>query len=237
MYALPSPMTDRSLETLEEKIVIKQISRTRVPEFTRLAFAVYRSRFADEAGWAGSHADFNGMLEGELQNSFRGIYIVAETNEGKLLAGIRAFSYHEGAVFTSEKVFSVDPVQVAIELNLPVSRLWHGSHLIKDNLALRREGLQGLSNIIVKRLFVHMMKAILKFKGVAILGETDISIERWYRRYGMPWKPLTDYQKNIGWDRAGVLLFDNMLASERFRQSFRDESFVKNADVMPDRSE
>ena len=226
MYRYPCPDKDVLLETLDDKILIKQISMKRVPEFTRFVFGQYKLRFSGETRWHGSPGDLMKMIRHEVRYARQGIFIVAETIAGEILAGLRGLRYVPGTVFTSEEVFGISPDDVAGKFGVQTSRLWHGNQLSLDQLKLRISGGGVQSRFLVKQLFVHLLSAIIHYDGCLMLAETDQAAERWYATYGLPWQPLTDYQPNIGWDRASALHLDAVLASPRFRSVFADSALA-----------
>lgn len=215
-YAYPCPTSDILLEEVASNVSIKQLALSRVREFTRFSFSIYKDRFGGEANWVGSPRDFTKMMRAELRYAHRGLYIVAEGPRGQILGGLRGLRYGPGILFTTQVIFGLQPEPIAARHGARPDQLWHGSQLAISQERIRSLPKSISARVIVERLFVHMVRAIIACDGLLMVAETDEAAERVYVTYGLNWEPISGYRRNIGWDRASVLTVASVLQSERF---------------------
>lgn len=217
MYSIPTPAHDTLIRDLVgplRGLCIKQIGRSRIPEFVRFAYDVFRLRLRHADNWKPTREELNECILEEVSYADHGIYGVVEHTSGKLVACTRGVRWAPGIKFVSERVFGISTVALARRYGIQPEKIFHGSYI-----ALSAEGLRALGysswqeRWVLPILLEHCLQAMQELGARLFIAETDPLIEARFRRLGVFWQPVSAFGSYMGQTRVAALDVVDLLSS------------------------
>lgn len=196
MYEIPRVRDDIVLEDLQDGLVLKQLcvnDFSRVEEFSRFVFDVYREELLRRFGWRATEQDFNDMLAQELSYCHSGAFLVVEhTPTQQIMGSIRGIAWEEGIQFGCEEISGITIPELAIQESLRPEQMMHVSQIAVGETLLMALGYRrGRSRVLLQKLFAHLGEVALQNDVQMIVGETDPLVERRYALVGVQMKPCS----------------------------------------------
>ncbi len=208
-----------TLLQVQDNLIVYQVSKQNLPDFTNFVFNVYAKDYQQKYGWQPSQNDLVYMLQEDEQYADESVFIAVKSLSGKIIGTVRlSHKANPNIKFPIENTFGITVQDLYPEKGVKPNEIWHCGRLAIDKDIIKEENININSIKILKMLIYYIGDIAFQKMDNILVSESDHISYKLMRALGFNMRIVGD-----GLDYLGSMTYPTMTSAKDYHTWYQNQ--------------